>query len=73
VHAGAFNLGLLLRQLTGRGTPRRLQGRVALWFTLLIALDWVRDGLSNRPNRAEPVAPRRQEFTIHFRALPLCT
>src|SRR3989441_4631849 len=27
VHAGAFNLGLLMRQAFGRGTPRRLQGR----------------------------------------------
>jgi transposase len=27
VHAGAFNLGLLMRQMFGRGTPRGLQGR----------------------------------------------
>jgi transposase len=27
VHAGAFNLGLLMRQLVGAGTPRGLQGR----------------------------------------------
>jgi transposase len=27
VHAGAFNLGLLMRQAFGRGTPRGLQGR----------------------------------------------
>ena len=27
VHAGAFNLGLLMRQACGRGTPRGLQGR----------------------------------------------
>ena len=27
VHAGAFNLGLLMRQTFGRGTPRGLQGR----------------------------------------------
>jgi transposase len=27
VHAGAFNLGLILRQLTGWGTPRGLRGR----------------------------------------------
>ncbi len=27
VHAGAFNLGLLMRQAVGRGTPRGLQGR----------------------------------------------
>ena len=27
VHASAFNLGLLMRPLCGRGTPRGLQGR----------------------------------------------
>jgi transposase len=27
VHAGAFNLGLLMRKMVGRGTPRGLQGR----------------------------------------------
>jgi len=38
VHAGAFNLGLLMRHAIGRGTPRGLQGRrrpcFALWATL---------------------------------------
>jgi transposase len=38
VHAGAFNLGLLMRQVFGRGTPRGLQGRRPLsdllWLTL---------------------------------------
>jgi len=28
IHSGAFNLGLLLRRLTGTGTPRGLQGRL---------------------------------------------
>ena len=46
VHAGAFNLGLLMRHVFGRGTPRGLQGRrrpcCALWAllsTLLAALE----------------------------------
>ena len=45
VHAGAFNLGLLMRHAIGRGTPRGLQGRrrpcFVLWLilsTLLAAL-----------------------------------
>ena len=29
IHAGGFNLGLIMRQLIGIGTPRGLQGRVA--------------------------------------------
>jgi len=48
VHAGAFNLGLLMRRMFGRGTPRGLQGRrrpcFALWAllsTLLAALETI--------------------------------
>jgi len=29
IHAGAFNLGLLVRSMLGVGTPRGLQGRLA--------------------------------------------
>jgi transposase len=28
IHAGAFNLGLVMRKISGRGTPRGLQGRL---------------------------------------------
>jgi hypothetical protein len=38
VHAGAFNLGLWMRTLFGVGTPRSLQGRVAVLGALLSAL-----------------------------------
>ena len=39
IHAGGFNLGLMMRQLIGLGTPRSLQGRLAavisaLWLLL---------------------------------------
>jgi transposase len=39
IHAGAFNLGLVMRHLIGVGTPRGLQGRLAdvismLWWLL---------------------------------------
>jgi hypothetical protein len=36
MHVCGFNLGLLLRQLTGVGTPRSLQGRAAAAFAALI-------------------------------------
>ena len=43
IHAGAFNLGLIMRQVIGVGTPRGLQGRrSAAIATLLILLGWVR-------------------------------
>ena len=39
VHACGLNLGLLMRRLTGVGTPRSLQGRaVALFDALRLAL-----------------------------------
>jgi len=38
VHAGAFNLGLLMRTAFGRGTPRGLQGRRFVLGALEIAL-----------------------------------
>jgi transposase len=38
VHAGGFNLGLLMRGLLGVGTPRGLQGRVTRVFAALCVL-----------------------------------
>jgi len=38
VHAGAFNLGLLMRTLFGVGTPRSLQGRAAVLPAVLLTL-----------------------------------
>src|ERR671910_1864137 len=38
LHAGGFNLGLLMRQLIGVGTPRGLQGRVIAVLASLLAL-----------------------------------
>ena len=38
VHASGFNLGLFMRTLTGMGTPRGLQGRVAAVAALGLAL-----------------------------------
>ena len=36
IHTGGFNLGLLMRQMIGVGTPRGLQGRlIAVVVTLL--------------------------------------
>lgn len=38
IHAGAFNLGRLLRHLVGIGTPRSLQGRSGRVLRLLLGL-----------------------------------
>ena len=45
IHAGGFNLGLVMRHLFGIGTPRGLQGRVAAVVALLWALMGVRHRL----------------------------
>ena len=37
IHAGAFNLGLIMRQVIGIGTPRGLQGRAAACVGALFA------------------------------------
>ena len=38
VHTAGFNLGLLMRRLTGVGTPRSLQGRVVALLDVLLNL-----------------------------------
>jgi transposase len=38
IHVGGFNLGLLMRQLIGVGTPRGLQGRLAAAIGALLTL-----------------------------------
>jgi transposase len=38
IHAGGFNLGLLMRQRIGVGTPRGLQGRLVAVLTGLLTL-----------------------------------
>jgi transposase len=38
IHAGAFNLSLVMRKVAGRGTPRAFQGNVAAFFASLFTL-----------------------------------
>jgi len=38
IHAGGFNIGLLVRGILGVGTPRGLQGRVAAVIVTLLVL-----------------------------------
>ena len=65
IHAGAFNLGILMRQVFGRGTPRGLQGRPSDARSLEIALAmlsewlWVTTSALLTPLRLRPRAPRR--------------
>jgi len=54
IHAGGFNLGLVMRQLIGLGTPRGLQGRLAT----VIATLWVLLGVARRRFAAIPTSHR---------------
>jgi transposase len=65
VHSGGFNLGLLMRTLIGVGTPRGLQGRLAVLIAAFIVLwthlvDFCRD-------RQTPSADHSSGFTPHHR------
>jgi len=60
VHASAFNLGRLMRQLSGRGTPRGLQGRrldprsLHVALLMLPARFWMTIGALLAPCRRPP-------------------
>ena len=61
IHAGGFNLALLMRQLIGVGTPRGLQGRPG---TVLAALLVLIRSLSEPVRRHERLAPDRYRSTV---------
>ena len=71
VHAGGFNLGLVMRTLFGIGTPRGLQGRRAAVVALLVALWTHVVGLWRDPGT--PTADHSSSFTPHhhFELLPV--
>ncbi len=48
IHVGAFNLGLVLRNMVGAGTPRELRNRAARFILRLLA--WLTS--SYRPDGA---------------------
>ena len=68
VHVGGFNLGLLMQQLTGVGTPRSLQGRAAAIRTaltgLLVAL-WERVRPSWTPMLQDPLVSLDNGVATH--------
>ncbi len=65
VHSGGFNLGLLMRTLIGVGTPRGLQGRLAVLIALAIELWTQIVGLWR--DRRTPAGDDWSEFTPHHR------
>ena len=84
VHVSGFNLGLLMRQLTGVGTPRSLQGRAAAVFGALIAglsclwtlvsRSWAPEA-RDRPDSScsDPVTRCHEHLPIDLRRAPSTT
>jgi transposase len=65
VHVGGFNLGLFMRTCFGIGTPRGLQGRLAVIVALIVAV-WAR-ATDRGPAVNTPAADHRPSFMPHHR------
>jgi transposase len=64
IHAGGFNLGLVMRHLIGVGTPRGLQGRVAAVIaTLLVLMGVIRRRLIAISSPHRHITAIRRRFT----------
>ncbi len=64
IHAGGFNLGLVLRHLIGIGTPRGLQGRVAaVLATLLVLIGAIRRRITAISVSQRPFGAIRSRLT----------
>jgi transposase len=60
IHTGGFNLGLLMRQLIGVGTPRGLQGRlIAILGVLLTLIRSCGESLTPQAGTRKLFNPRR--------------
>jgi transposase len=79
IHAGGFNLGLVMRHLIGLGTPRGLQGRLAtVLATLFVFLRAPRCRLaaiaiSRRLLAAVRARPSPTTFFVNSSAIATCT
>ena len=69
VHAGAFNLGLLMRHVFGRGTPRGLQGRRQPCFVLWLMLSSILAALERILARRIGVPPSLSRGGISWLSL----
>ena len=73
IHAGAFNLGLVMRKLLGNGTPRGFQGRLKallcvlqmLWRALTVAM-------IQRWHRSQPQPVTLPESVTPYRVPLIC-
>src|ERR1043166_3959919 len=67
IHTSGFNLGLLMRQLIGVGTPRGLQGRLGAVVAALLVLIWSLRQLVARHGRAMWRLAAHESLDRHIR------
>jgi transposase len=73
IHAGAFNLSLVMRKLVGRGTPRGFQGKaVRLILSLQLVLHALQRTLIAQLFRSASCAVTSGEIVTPFRIADLC-
>jgi transposase len=73
VHAGAFNLGLVMRNLFGSGTPRQLRDLGGSLLTLLLQLFTTLMGLLWKSGRAVGATVTHRPPVTPSRILPSCS
>jgi len=72
IHAAGFNLGLLLRQMIGVGTPRGLQGRLhAVVTTLLALIRSLSDRMTDHGWSIGPMSPITRRAIASSVAIPI--
>jgi transposase len=70
IHAGGFNLGLVMRQVFGVGTPRGLQGRLAAAMAVVVALWTLVEHLRLAIGAHPVVTPHGFTPSHHLKLLP---
>ncbi len=73
IHAGGFNLGLMMRQIVGVGTPRGLQGRLAAAMAVVIALWALLEDRWTTPGARRAIRPLLFTPSRRFALAPLAT
>jgi transposase len=73
IHAGAFNLSLVMRKTAGRGTPRGFQGRPNAFLLLIQMLIWfLTDAVQQLRPQSTKKAVTFQKNVTPFRLPRLC-
>jgi hypothetical protein len=73
IHAGAFNLGLVMRKLLGNGTPRGFQGRLnALLCVVQLLLRVMPAAMTQQWLRSDPQTVTLRENVTPYRVPLLC-